>query len=148
DQEDGLRAIGVDPEAVVVVAAGRAAEAGEGLATVGGLPGGDVGHVDHVRVLRIGLDLVEVAGPARQPRVLVDPPPALAAVVRAVDGALPRGADDRVEALRVARAGGQADATESFRVGGQALGDGPPGGSTVGGLVEPAAGPAEHAVLP
>src|SRR5450755_343949 len=52
DQDD-LGIDGIDPDVLVIVATGRAAKAGPGLAAVDGLPGDGRGHVNDVGVLRI-----------------------------------------------------------------------------------------------
>src|SRR5262249_35081536 len=83
-QQDDLRVVGVDPDGVIVVAAGGALDEGERLAAVGRAVEGDVGDVDDVGVFGIDLDLGEVAAAAPQARVGVDTPPALAGVVGAV----------------------------------------------------------------
>src|SRR5437879_7274378 len=83
-EQDDLRVVRVDPQAVVVVAPGGTAERGEGPAAVGGLPGHDVRHVEDVGVLRVHLHLVEVAVAPPEPRVRVDAVPMLAAVIGAV----------------------------------------------------------------
>src|SRR5207253_3578462 len=100
-EEDGPRIVGIDPEAVVVVAAGRAAERRPRLPAVDRFPGDDVRDVDDVRILRIGADLVEVAVASPQPRVVVQAPPARAGVIGAIDAAALRGADDGVEPVAI-----------------------------------------------
>src|SRR5262249_13606041 len=93
-QEDDPRVVGVDPEGVIVVAAGGALEVREGPAAVLGAVGRRVGHVDDFLVLRIDLDLREVGAAAPQPALAVDALPALARIIRAVDAAVARGIDD------------------------------------------------------
>src|SRR5262249_8211310 len=97
------RIVGVDPEAVGIVAARRAAKRREGLAAVRRLPGHDVDAVDDVGVLRVDLDLREVAGTPPDPRVGVDPLPAEAGVLRAVEAARLRLVHERVDPLGPAR---------------------------------------------
>src|SRR5262249_16103889 len=56
-EQDDVRVVGVDPNAVVVVAAGRPLDGGERLAAVGRAVGRGVGDVDDVLVLRVRLDV-------------------------------------------------------------------------------------------
>ena len=53
DQKNDVTVAGIDPEILVVVAAGSAAEASPRLAAVGGLHRDDTGHVDEVGILGI-----------------------------------------------------------------------------------------------
>src|SRR5581483_12415612 len=78
--EDHVRVVGADPDGVVVVPAGGAADAGERLAGIGGAVERGVGNEDHVRVLRVHLDLGEVAAAAPEALLRVDPPPTRAGV--------------------------------------------------------------------
>src|SRR6185503_572386 len=52
-QDDDARIVGIDPDVLVVVPAGSAAEAGPGLAAVGGFPCDGAGHIDDVRIFRV-----------------------------------------------------------------------------------------------
>src|SRR5262249_54941301 len=88
DQDD-LGVEGVDPGRVVGGAAGGAAEGGEGRPAVGGPPGHDGAREDRVRVGRVDLHLGEIGPALRVAGVGVDPPPALARVVGAVEAAVP-----------------------------------------------------------
>ena len=138
--EDDARVPGIDPDTMVVIATGRAAEGGERLAAVAGLPRDDVGDVDDVRVAGIDLDLVEVAVAAPQPRVGVDAPPRLARVVGAVHAAAARRADNGVDALAVAGRDPQADPPQPVLCRRQARADLPPRRAAVGGFIETVVG--------
>ena len=146
--EDDVRVVRVDPEPVVVVAPGRAAQRLPRDAGVRGLPGDDGGAVDDVGVLWIDLYFREIRRPRRDARVARGTRPVLARVVRAVDvaGALHVGGD--VDSFRIARREPDADAPESVGDGRQALRQLPPRGAAVHRLEEPAAGTGEDAVLP
>src|SRR5204863_7650670 len=82
--------VGRDPDLVVVVAAGGAADHVPRLAAVAAAVHGDVRHVDDVRVLRIDGDLLEIPAAAPQRLVGPDAPPRRPGVVRAEDPALTR----------------------------------------------------------
>ena len=56
---------GIDPELVVVLAAGRALEWLEGDAAIGGAVHGGAHRVDDVRVLRVHEDAAAIASPGR-----------------------------------------------------------------------------------
>ena len=83
--QDRARARGIDPDAVVVVAARRAAEGQEGLAAIGRLPHRHAGGEDRLGVLRVDLHFGEVVGPLDHPLVLADARPALARVVGTIE---------------------------------------------------------------
>src|SRR5262249_57735077 len=110
---DEVGAIGIDPQAVVVVAAGRAAEGLPRLPAVGGLPADDAGGEDDVGVLGVDLHLGEVGGALGDPLVVGDLGPALAGVVGAVEPAAGLGLDGGEEPRRQRRRHGDADAAEA-----------------------------------
>ncbi len=74
-QQHRVRVVRVDPEAMVVVASGRAAPAGERPAAVCRLPGDDAGGVDDVRVLRVDFDFCKVGFTLGHARIAVDQKP-------------------------------------------------------------------------
>ena len=61
DQKNNVRIVGIDPEVLIIVAAGRAAKAGPGFAAVGGPHGDGAGAVDDVGILRIDSRNWEIA---------------------------------------------------------------------------------------
>src|SRR6185295_4354626 len=140
-----LRVVRIDPQEVVVVAARRAAEEGEGLAAVGRAPQRLARHVDHIGILGIHLHHGEVrAGEARRG---IDALPGGAAVVGTVDPGICDGVDGGIDARAAAAARyGETDASQ--RSGGQAVAGEPrPGLAAVGRFVDAAPRPdARHVV--
>src|SRR5690242_7430180 len=132
-----------------MVVAVRLRHGGEGLAAVGGLPRLEVEHPDGIGVLRIGVDVHVVPGAAAQVRVRVEPLPALAPVIGAVEAAsvgavLIVGLNDGVYAAGARGRGGDADLAE--RAIGQPFGAGDlrPGVAAVAGLPKAGIGAAAH----
>ena len=87
DEKNNVWVVGIDPEILVVVAAGSAAESGPGLAAVGGLHGYSACAINHVCVFGIDsrngkISATDAAGGAR---VVCDFGPAFSGVVGAVD---------------------------------------------------------------
>ena len=139
DAEDApLRAARIDPELVVVVAAGRALDRHEGLAGIVRAVHGGVAGVDDVGIAGIDRDAAEVPAAPPDPVVAARPRPGRAGVVRAVQPAVVHRVHHGVDAARPARRHGEADAS---RLGGQAMaGDLRPVIAAVRRLVEAAAG--------
>src|SRR5205085_4046193 len=67
--QDDLRLVGVDPDGVIVVAAGRSADADPSAAAVDRAVEARVRHVNDIGVLRIDFDLCEVAAAASEARL-------------------------------------------------------------------------------
>ena len=108
-----VRIIRVNPELMIVVAAGRALNRRPGFARVGRAIERSVRDVDRVRVLRVNDRLAEVPAAAPYARVVRDERPSLARVVRAVESAGLR-VNDCVDAVSIGRRDGESDATETF----------------------------------
>ncbi len=109
DAEDapvGVRRI--DPQRVIVVAAGRALDRHERPAAVAAAVERRVHHVERLGIARIDRQLAEVPAAAPHPLVGGRPPPGRAAVVGAEDAAVDR-VDDRVHRVRPAWRDGEAD---------------------------------------
>src|SRR6185312_10390871 len=129
---------GVDPQLVVIVAAGSAAEGLEVGAAVGGFVDGGVDGVEGVFVLGIHGDGLEVPAAAPDAVVVVHQLPGGAGVVGAVEAAvLGAGIHHGVDAVGVRGRNIHADAAG---VGRQPAGQMGPGAAAVGGFVQPAAG--------
>ncbi len=149
-EEDDVGVQGIDPDGVVVVAAGGAFDGGEGLAGVVGAVGGGVGDVDDVLVFGVYADAGEIAAAAVDALLTIGAFPGGAGIVGAVDAAgFAAGLDEGVHAIGFAGRDGDADASEAaLGEGGKAVGEGVPGGAAVGGFEEAAVGAGEGAVLP
>ena len=100
----------VDPDPLVVVAAGRALDRRPRLAAVVRSIRGDVADKDDVGVRRVHADV------EAEPSVLADERPAFAAVVRAVEPfrAAPLPHHRRIQAIRIAGPDAEADASGAF----------------------------------
>ena len=87
DERDGARVVGVDPQVLVVIAAGSAAQRPPAPAAVRRLHGDDAGAVDHVGIGRVHAHHRQVAAAdtQRRPRIGRDARPALAAIVGTKD---------------------------------------------------------------
>src|SRR5438093_6931640 len=86
-EQNDVGVVGVDPEVLVVVAAGRTANAAPSLAAVGRAPGHDAGAIDHVGILRVHFRhrKIAAANAQRGARVVGRIPPGFARVVGAVN---------------------------------------------------------------
>ena len=122
DQENNVGIVGIDPEILIVVAAGSAAKAEPGFAAVGGLHGHSACAIDHVRIFRIDsrdgeIAAADAAGGARIVRGLG---PSFAGVVGAVESECAGcRADCGVKTMRIAGRDGDVDLGKIFR---QAIG--------------------------
>src|ERR1035437_5025535 len=146
-QQLDVRIVRVNPIALVIVTARRAAMRGPRLSRVHRLPCDGVGHIEDVRILRIDRDCGLVVGLPRDAVVRVDHIPVLACVVGAVECRCVRG-HCHVEPPGLAGAHRDLDASESLRHRRQPVGQRLPRAAPVGALEEPARGAAEAAVLP
>src|SRR4029077_7646517 len=133
------RVVGIDPEVVVVAV--RDADAGEALAAVLGVEEEDVGGVDPVVVLGVGIDVAVVPGALAELAVVAGLGPGLPRVARAEEPPLRR-LDDGVEVVRIG--GGDGDAVDADRPLGESgvAGQLAPVVAAVGGLPDPGAGAA------
>src|ERR1019366_4686735 len=102
-QQDDVGIQRIDPDAVVIVAAGRSLEGGETLARVVGPIGGGVGHVDDVPIFRIDADASEIAAAAVDALLSVDAFPGSAGIFGTVDAAgIAARLNQRVHAVGIA----------------------------------------------
>ena len=139
--EDDLRVRRVDPDRVVVVAAGRAFDRRERLSAVGRAIRGRVGRVDDVGIGRIDADVGEVVAASPDARFGVHPRPARARIVRSVEAGCARGRP-RVDPFPVTRRDADPDAAHAVGVRRQAAGERLPRAAAVDGLEQTARGSA------
>ncbi len=138
DQKNNAAVVGIDPEVLIVVAAGRAAKAGPRLAAVGGAHGDGAGHINDVGILGInpGKRQIAAADAASGTRIIGDLGPTLTRVVRAVDAEFPRGLGEScVKSMRIAGSDGHVDLRKIL---GQTVLQSMPGAAAVGGFEEAA----------
>src|ERR1700674_1399597 len=140
---DNVGVFGIDPDGVVVVAAGRAFDGREILARIGGSIGRSIGHIDHIFIPWIDAHTTEVVAASPDAFFVIHLLPAFAGVVRTVDAAGllrldVRSIDPGIHPVGVSGRDGGADAADTFGFTGQSFGELPPGGATVGGFVETA----------
>ena len=113
-QQDDAGVVGVDPDGVIIVAAGRAFDGGETGAAIDRAVGGGVGDVDDVLVFGIDAHAGEIGAAPPDALVVVDALPVGAGVVGSVDTALLGRIHQRVHAARIAGRDGDADAAQAF----------------------------------
>ena len=143
--QDDLGIVGVDPQAMVVVATGSATKGGEGLPAIGRFPRDDIGDVHDVRILWIDAHFGEIRSATPQTHVGVDASPAFAGVIRSIDAAKIRRIDYSVETCGSARRRPEADAAEPLGDRRQPVRERMPRCPTIGGFVESARGAIEGA---
>ncbi len=104
DQQNDLGVIRIDPEILIIVAARRAAEASPRLGSICRFPCHRAGDIDHVGILRINARNREIAATdaSRRPRIGCCLGPALASVIRTIDGNSVLGCDGRIQTVRIA----------------------------------------------
>ena len=134
-QDAAVGIVGIDPQAVEVVARGVALDRQEGGAAVLRAQDDGVAHPHLVGVLRVGGELAEVPAALPDARVAAGLAPARPVVVGAVEPAR-LGVDQGVHPVR--RGGGDGQADPPRRVRQAAARDRRPGAAPVVGLVEPA----------
>src|SRR6185437_3164469 len=101
---------GIDPELMVVVAAGRAAERIEAGAAIGGLVDGGVDRVERVFILGVYRDRLEVPAAIPDAVLVVHQFPGRAGVIGAVQSAcFGAGIHHGVDAVRLGRGNGDTD---------------------------------------
>ena len=148
--EDDIGVVGVDPDALVIVAAGGAAESGPGLAGVGGFPGDGAGDVDGVGIFGIdgGDGKIAAADASGGAQVGGGAGPMFAGVVGAVGAVSGGGGEGGVEAAGIAGGDGEVGLDEAIGAGGNAVGERAPGGAAIGGFEDAAAGAVPRTVFP
>ena len=136
-----LRVFGAYPDALIVVAAGRALPAHESFSGICGFPRSGIGDVEGVWIVRGNSDAHRAGATTADAMIGVDELPGFACIVGAIDAGL---AFLRLEgekhALRIAWRDSNSDAREAIFSRGQTCGDWPPGAAAIGGLVQAAAG--------
>ncbi len=130
-ERDDLRMFRADPNALVIVAAGRAFESHKCFSAVRGFPRRGVRHVNHVRIVRRHRNSHRARAAAANAAVGVYLLPGLACIVRAIDSRALRGLRRNIDALRIAWRNGNADSPEPFACSRQSLGQRLPGISAI-----------------
>ena len=126
--------VGIDPEILVVVAAGRAAKSRPRLAAVGGTHGDCADHNHYVGIFRVNLwdGKIAAADAAGGTRIIRDLRPRIASIVGTVDAQFARGCgESRVQAPRIAGRDGHINLRKIL---GQAVSKSVPGAAAVGGF--------------
>jgi hypothetical protein len=113
-EEHDVRVLGIDPERVIVVAAGRAFERGPRLAAVRRFIRRNRGGIYDVFVARIDVNLREVAAARPCTSIGANAPPRFTGIVRTVDATELRRIDCRIQSLWITRSYCDADASETL----------------------------------
>ena len=144
-ERDDLRIFAADPDALVVVAAGRALESNKRFSAVLRFPRRSVRDVDDVRIVRGNGNTHRAGTATADATIAIYQVPGFAGVVGTVDaGAIFFRFHRGVDPIRLALRNGNADAAEAVVGCGEALGERAPGVSAVGGFEKSAAGADER----
>src|SRR5436309_4483289 len=111
-ERNDLGIFGIDPDALVIVAARRTFKTDEGFASVAGFPGGGVRHIDEIRIVGGNGDAHGARSAATDATVGVYELPRFAGVIRKIDTGASLGFHGGVDAVRLARSYSDADASE------------------------------------
>src|SRR5271170_1226534 len=134
-QQNNFGIFGIDPDGVVVVAAGCAFDGGESVAGIGGAIGGGVADIHDVRIFRGDADPGEIGAAAPDAFFVIYAQPTFSGVFRAIEAAdFGRGVNQRVHAIRTTGGNAEADAAEALRVCGETFGERAPGIAAIGGF--------------
>src|SRR6266702_7236434 len=137
-ERDNMRIFRADPDALVIVAAGRAFESRKSFSAVRGFPRRRIRNVNHVRIVRRDRDAHRARAAAADAPVAVYLFPGLACIVRAIDSRALGGLRRNIDALRIAWRNGNADSPEPFACSRQSLGQRLPGITAIRRFIQPA----------
>src|SRR5712664_3270059 len=144
-ERDDLRIFAADPDALVVVAAGRALESNKSFSAVLRFPRRSVRDVDDVRIVRGNGNTHRAGTATADATIAIYQVPGFAGVVGTVDaGAIFFRFHRGVDPIRLALRNGNADAAEAVLGRGKPLGERAPGVPTIDGFEESAAGANER----
>src|SRR5713101_2766549 len=104
DEQNDVGVVRINPNVLVVVAAGRAFDSRPRFTAIGRTPGHDTGAVNHVGILRVDLRHGQIASPdfyygARGGGCAI---PGFPGIVRAIDAKIVKRRNGRVDAFRIA----------------------------------------------
>src|SRR5262249_8438633 len=111
-QENDVGILGIDPDAVVVVATGRAFPSNKVLTAIGGFVARDVRYKNCVLIFWRDAYPGKVGTSSPDALFVVDAFPVCTRIVRAIHAALRRRIHHGIHALRIARSNGDADASK------------------------------------
>ena len=146
-QQDDFGMFGIDPDGVIIVAAGRAFDGRESLPCVRRAIRGSVRHVDDVFVLGIHAHAGEVGSAPGNALLRVHALPGCSRVVGAIECARFR-FHQRVHAVRIRGCDPDANPSEPFRRSGKPTRELLPGAAAIRGFEKPARGTTPFAVFP
>src|SRR5712692_10216618 len=99
-ENHALRFIGINPQKMIIVAAGRAFDGREALPAIARTIERSVGHINCVGIFRVHGNVGKIPAASPDARIAVGPPPVRSGVVGAVEPAFP-GVHDQINPLRV-----------------------------------------------
>src|SRR5262249_10377415 len=126
---------GINPERVIVVAAGRTLDGDEGFPGVGGAVQRDIRNVDRIRVLGIDIEFAEVPHASANAGISSRAQPGLPAIFRFEKSAL-LGVDQSIDALALRAASNRQAGTPPVALGEASAGYGIPDIAAIGRFVD------------
>ena len=114
NQQD-IRVIGIDPDAMIVIPSRSTAIGIPGHPAIRGSPNDYIRRIDDVFIFRVGLDLGEIIATPPETLVAVQFFPGLPCVVTAIDAAIGAGVHGGIQPGRVRWRNAKPDAAETLR---------------------------------
>src|SRR5580692_6582250 len=134
-EQNNSRIFGIDPDGVIVVAAGSAFDGGKIHAAIAGAIGGSVADINDVRIFGRDAHPGEIGAASPDALFMIDALPAFSGVVGAIEAAyFGRGVNQRIDAIWIAGRNAKSNPTQALRVCRQTFVERIPGFAAVGGL--------------
>ena len=132
-QSHDIGMIGIDPDAMIIIATGSTFDALPVFSTINGLPHHHIGRINNISILRICLYFCKITAPAPEPWIAGEQIPRFTCIITPINSSIFLSIHCGIEPVRIAWGDGKANAAQPiFGCGGQPFGQALPCISSVG----------------